>query len=244
MTFSIPAVALLLTAALLGTAYAQQRRHLPQGVYHPRLAWLRAGLYFCACLLVSLWSGVLAGLLDAPIATAEQQASPAWWAFVLVYAVVIVVGYVVIWPHGTFTDGRRHHGALSLAYGSFWGLCQGLWFLTLWAWAEKTGLAAGWVAVISYLLIGGYNGVWHRFFWDLHVSPPHNYTEWNARKVLLCHTPNLLLGLCLLAFYGNGALFVLMQMIALAASAWFMRFPAPWDDYTAVPGQERRLSAA
>lgn len=234
--------ALLLVAAALALGYVLSRRHAPPGVYSPRLAWLRAGLYFCACLLAAEAAGVLDAVLQAPLATAAQRGDPRWWLLVGACFAAVIVGYALVWPRGTFTDGRVRHGLLSLGYGAVWGACQGLWFLTLWSLAGRSGLAPVWVAVLSYLLIGGWNGVWHRFFWDIQVSPPHNYREWNGRKVLFCHTPNLLLGLSLLALYGNAALFVLMQVLALACSAYAMRFPAWWDDYRAVPGQERSLS--
>ena len=233
--------ALLVVACALALGYASRRRHATPGVYSPRLAWLRAGLYFCACLLAAEAAGVLDGVLGSPLATDAQRADPRWWLLVSACFAVVIAGYAFIWPRGTFTDGRTRHSALSLLYGATWGACQGLWFLALWSLVGRSGLAPIWIAVISYLLIGTYNGVWHRFFWDIQVSPPHNYREWNGRKVLLCHTPNLLLGLSLLALYGNAGLFVGMQVIALAASAWHMRFPAWWDDYSATPGEERSL---
>lgn len=237
------AAALCALALVLAVAHAVAHRAVARGVYHPRLAWLRAGLYFCACLLAADFSGVLDAVLQSPLATPAQRADPVWWLLVAACFGVVLVGYNAIWPRGTFTDGRRRHGLLGLAFGATWGLCQGLWFLVLWSLVARSGWPAWAVAVVAYLAIGGYNGVWHRFVWDLHVSPPHNYREWNGRKVLLCHTPNLVLGLALLALYGNGALFVLMQVIALASSAWHMRFPAWWDEYCAVPGEERSLTA-
>lgn len=210
--------------------------------YSPKLAWLRALAYFAACLGVAGMTGVLGRVISEPLATEAQRASPLWWAHTALYFAVIVVGYGVIWPIGTFTDGRKRHALLAPAYGLAWGLCQGLWFLSIWTLLGKTGLSTLWVAGLSYLAIGGYNAVYHSQFWDIYVSPPHNYTEWNAKKVLLCHTPNLLVGLSYLAIQGNAAIFALTQGLALALSAFFMRFPAPWDDYTAEAGRERPLA--
>lgn len=215
----------------------------PKRIYSPKAAWLRASLYFGACLLVACFSGALDWALTAPLASAEQRAQPLWWLLTAACWLVIVVGYGVVWPRGTFTDGRPQHALLSLAYGAVWGACQAPWFLTIWLLVARSGLAAVWVAAISYLLIGGYNGIWHRFFWDIYVSPPHNYTEWNAKKVLLCHTPNLLLTLTMLALYGNAGMFVLLQAVALALSAFAMHFPAPWDDYRAEAGLEKPIAA-
>ncbi len=230
-----------LAVILLGI-YLQQRRGIAKDCYSPRLAWLRAGLYFCACLLIANVSGVLFKVLNSPLATAAQLVNPFWWLLTAACTVVIVVGYAVIWPIGTFHDGRQRHAALSLLYGSVWGICQGLLFLSFWAWVEYSGLAVYWVAIISYGLIGAYNGCWHNFFWDIYVSPPHNYSEWNGRKVLFCHTPNLLICLSYLALYGNAGIYVLLQGVALAASAYAMRFPAFWDDYSAEAGRERSIA--
>ena len=239
----MPTVLLIAVTLALALGYVAARRHASRGAYSPRLAWLRAGLYFCVCLFAATVSGVLDTVLGTPLATAAQRADPWWWLLVVACFGVILVGYHFVWPRGTFTDGRRHHTLLSLAYGAVWGLCQGLWFLVIWTLIARSGWPTWAVAIAAYLAIGGYNGIWHRFVWDVHVSPPHNYREWNGRKVLLCHTPNLLLGLTLLALHGNGGLFVLMQVLALALSAWHMRFPAWWDDYRAVPGEERSLAA-
>lgn len=208
--------------------------------YSPKLAWLRALAYFAFCFGIAAASGALQSVLGAPLVPADAGA--AWWALALGYLAIIVIGYAVIWPIGTFTDNRARHGALSIAYGATWGLAQGMWFLTIWTWIGKAGLAPLWSGALAYLAIGGYNGLWHRFFWDIYVSPPHNYTEWNGRKVLLAHTPNLIVGLVLLGLYGSGGVYVLMQALALGISAFVMRFPAPWDQYTAVAGQERTLS--
>lgn len=234
--------ALALLALVLALLYRWQQRSAAQGRYSPRLAWLRAGLYFCFCLLVASFSGVLATVIHTPLATAAQLADLRWWALTLACAAVIAIAYAVIWPRGTFTDGRRLHPLLTLVYGSVWGICQGLLFLSMWALVQHSGLGVWWVALISYFLIGAYNGCWHHFFWDIHVSPPHNYSEWNGRKVLFCHTPNLLLCLSYLALYGNAGIYLLLQGAALAASAWFMRFPAFWDDYSAAPGRERSIA--
>lgn len=209
--------------------------------YSPRMAWLLAPAYFAFCLIAAAASGVLGRALREPLAEPEHWQSPLWIALTAACWAVILVAYGLIWPRGTFTDGRKSHPLLATLYGLAWGLCQGLWFLTLWSLVARSGLPVLWVALISYLLIGGYNSVYHRYFWDIHVSPPHNYREWNAKKVLFCHTPNLLVCLTHYALFQSDAMFALLQGAALALSARAMRFPAPWDDYHAVAGQERSL---
>ena len=236
-------IGLALTAAVLLLDSGQLRRQRTPGQYKPELAWRRAWAYFCMCLVIGSLSGALATVLGSPLATVEQLVDPRWWLMTLACAAVVFVGYAVIWPMGTFTDGRPLHGRVTLLYGRLWGACQALLFLSIWALIERSGLGVWWVAAATFLAIATYNGLWHRLVWDKYVSPPHNYTEWNARKVLLCHTPNLLVCLAYLAVYGNVGIFVLLQAYALAVSAWAMHFPKWSDDYTAPAGQERSITA-
>lgn len=231
------ASALLL--AILALGYWRRRAGRDPGRYDPRLAWLRAGLYFCAALLLSWSLGVLHGLLAAPLVAPEQWRNPYWAAYTLAYALFLWFAYMVLWPRGTFTDGRKRHPLIATGYGLAWGLCHGQVFLCFWALAERTGLGSFWVAALSWLLLSGYNFAYHQFFWDVHVSPPHNHAAWNAKKVLFCHAPNLLLGLAWLAIWGNFGLWLLFQTGCLLASAHHMRFPAWHDDYSAVAGETR-----
>ena len=225
--------------ALPGLLAACRRRAAGRDArrYDPRLAWLCAGAYFCAVLPLSWALGVLPGLLDAPLVTAAQWRDPHWIAYTLFYAAVLWVAYMRVWPLGSFTDGRRRHPLLATGYGLAWGLCHGQAFLCFWALAERSGLGVFWVAGLTFLLLSGYNFAFHQFFWDVRVSPPHNYAAWNLRKVLCCHAPNLALGLVWLALWGNFGLWLLLQTACLLASAHHMRFPAWYDDYTAVAGE-------
>ncbi len=211
-------------------------------LYVPSWAWLRALIYFALCLLVARGCGVLALLQQQSVVSASQLQDPLWRVLGLSCLAVVGVAYGLIWPKGTFTDGRRARPLLAGLYGLCWGICQGLLFLSIWQLVQASGLATLWVGLISYALIGVYNGLLHHHFWDVYVSPPHNYSEWNLRKVVCCHTPNLMLCLSFYGLFCNAALFVLLQGLALALSAIAMRFPAPWDDYRAPAGQERSLS--
>ena len=231
----IAGAALLVGLALfLGASPRLQARQ-----YEPRLAWRCAGLYFCAALMLSWSLGVLHSLLAMPLVRAEQWREPHWLAYTLAYVLVLWFAYMVLWPRGSFTDGRRKHPWLTTGYGLAWGLCHGQVFLCFWALAERTGLGGLGVAILTYLLLSGYSFVYHQFFWDVQVSPPHNYAAWNLKKVLYCHTPNLLLGLVWLAVWGNFGLWLLLQTGCLLASAHHMRFPAWYDDYTAIAGETR-----
>jgi hypothetical protein len=60
------------------------------------------------------------------------------------------------------------------------------------------------------------------------VTPEHNIVEWNGRKVLLAHTPNLIATLTYLTLHGNMGIFILLQTIALLSSTYFMHFPPFW----------------
>lgn len=232
-----------LLAALL-VAYLRLRSQLDTQLYQPRLAWLRAGLYAVCCALLAHLVGTFQALTQTPLLAGYEQAGVAWLLATALCFVVIVVAYAVIWPRGTFTDGRARHPLSQLLFGLAWGLAQGLLFLSFWLLLSQTGWATLWLALLAYLCIGGYNGLWHHFVWDIHVSPPHNYSEWNARKVLLCHTPNLLVSLSHLAVFGNLWVFLALQTLALVLSAWAMRFPAYGDAYHPLPGQERSLKSA
>ena len=52
--------------------------------YHPRLAWIRGGIYFASCFILSILTGVFSTLISQPIATGENLSNPIWWAFTLI----------------------------------------------------------------------------------------------------------------------------------------------------------------
>ena len=92
------------------------------------------------------------------------------------------------------------------------------------------------MVAVSFLVIATFTGTWHQFFWDIYVAPIHNIPEWNLRKVLFVHTPNLVLSLSLLTLFGSGSIVVAAQVVALVGSSIFMRFPAPTDEDTLMDG--------
>ena len=198
--------------------------------YNATVAWKRGGAFVLAAITLGYLSGV----------TQEITTQAAWpgnldaraWPGLAIYTVLIVVGYGVIWPRGTLTHGRPLRPLRAVFFGLCWGLAQSLVFLTLWTWCGLLGLGPWWTAGLAYLAIGTYNGLWQALYWDVKVSPPHNIQSWNARKVALVHTPNLLFTLAWLTVYGlPGAwVVVVMQCTALVLSSWTMHFPAPGDD--------------
>ena len=63
------AVAIAVVLAGLAGVYSFRYRTHPWDIYYPKLAWLRAGMYFCGCYLLSYWSGAMELLVASPIAT-------------------------------------------------------------------------------------------------------------------------------------------------------------------------------
>jgi hypothetical protein len=89
--------------------------------------------------------------------------------------------------------------------------------------------APRWGAALAVYLLGGtLNGLWHAKYWDNNVSPDHNIKAQNQRKILLAHTPNLIASLAHMFAFGNPALFVLAQTLALLTSTMVMHFPPFW----------------
>ena len=197
--------------------------------YNPKHAWARAMVYFFACLLISHFSGALGQVLGDPLATAEQLRDPLWITLLFASYCVIFIGYFVIWPRGTRTYGRRRNLAVVATFGLLWGICEGLLFLSIFILCQRVTPSNVIATAITFAILAAFLGLWHSLYWDIHVAPEHNIPEWNKRKVLFAHVPNLLVTLTFLAIYNNAAIFVIVQASALVASTYFMRFPAFWD---------------
>jgi len=196
--------------------------------YNPRMAWTHAAVYFVVCFVTAYFTGALQKVLGEPLATVEQLADIKWIFFTLLCVGIEVWGYVYIWPKGTLTHGRKLYWSVVLTFGLLWGLSEGFLFLSVFMLAEKL-IASRFLAwLASFILISTFLGVWHQFHWDIYVAPEHNILEWNGRKVLLAHVPNLLVTLTYLSIYGNAGIFVLCQTFALIASTYYMRFPPFW----------------
>ena len=210
-------------AGLVGVRTAAASR----GVRTPRSAWGRAFGYFGVCWAAAWATGVTPTVFsDAPV-SADQWSSASWWVWMAGSAAVIVIAYGLIWPRGTLTHGRPRQAAWSLGFGLAWGLAQGQLYLTFWSIAERI-FGAGFLAGVGvWLAISAFTGIWQDQYWDRLVSPEHNIAAWNARKVVLCHVPNLVVTLTFLGVHQNGLIFVLLQTAALVLSCWFMRFPGP-----------------
>jgi hypothetical protein len=246
VTTTDDAVALLAAVAAVAAIldYRRARPRVPPGHYSPRLAWLRAALYFCFATLLAWISGVLHTLLHEAPVTAQQLRNPTWQVLASLTLAQLVFGYAILWPRGTVTYGRPRRIALAIAFGTMWGLAQGQLVLCLYAGVSRLVPGPWWTIAVMLLLTSAFIGNWHSRYWDIHVSPDHNVREWNLRKVLFAHTPFLVLSLTFLVLYRNALLFVLAQAAALACAAVAMHFPAPWDAPTPQHRPEGRSRVA
>jgi hypothetical protein len=226
----------VVTAILVALYLAYHRRH-PPDVYVPRASWLRAGIYFCACYLISIATGTFKAMLSNPIATPEQIADPAWWAWVAGLVVHVTVAYWVIWARYTLRFERRLDLVPQIAFGLLWGPASGLLFLSAYRVAQAVGRAwAAWqVWLLAYAAIGIWQWLWQDYGWDVYISPEHD-SPWSiVVKTLVTHIPNITACLTFYALYGNHAVFVALQTWSLVGASIAMRMPAPWSRAVTPP---------
>jgi hypothetical protein len=184
------------------------------------------------CFAIAYFSGALSLVLNNPLATAQNLGNTRWILFTLLCVAVEIWAYVFLWPRGTLTHGRQLYWSVVLTFGIVWGLSEGLLFLSVFTLASKFIASKFFVWLVSFLVIGTFVGLWHQFYWDIYVAPEHNILEWNVKKVLFAHIPNLMITLAYLTIYENAGIFVLCQAFALIASTYFMRFPPFWKNTT------------
>lgn len=208
------------------------RKRVSTGSYSPYVAWLRGGIFFCACFLISRASGVMTTLLYEPWFGVSQLGNSAWWLATLLVSGHVAFAYLYFWPRGTTDHGRPLHRSLVLIFGILWGLAQSQLVLSVYAQLSTFIGNPVLLVVAMVILYSAFAATWQSRYWDVHVSPGHNIREWNVRKVLVAHVPFLVLSLIHLTVFGNAALFVMWQVVALAASTWVMHFPAPGDPET------------
>jgi hypothetical protein len=225
---AIAAATMLVFALLLLPA----RRRVATGYYSPTLAWLRGGIFFCACFLISRASGVMTMLLYEPWFEVPQLGNLAWWVATLLVSGHVAFAYLYFWPRGTSDHGRPLHRSHVLTFGVLWGLAQSQLVLSVYVQLSKHIGNPVLLVIAMVIIYSAFAATWQSRYWDVHVSPAHNIREWNVRKVLIVHLPFLILSLIHLGIFENAALFVMWQVVALAASTWVMHFPAPGDPET------------
>ena len=100
--------------------------------YDAGLAWLRAGIYFSICLLLSWATGVFTVLVNSPLVTDPSQlANPVWWGALLVIVSFQLYAYFRIWPSGTFHLNRPMYPVAAFIFALLWGFCEAQLFLAL-----------------------------------------------------------------------------------------------------------------
>ena len=187
-------------------------------------AWIRAAAYVTALIALATVSGTVAAIGADPWGL---TGTPGWWPAVTFYLAVVIIGYVVIWPRGTWTFGRPLVLPDTLLFGAAWGLAEGLLFATVWRGVDAAIVSAALAVAVAFVVLSAYVGLVHALWWDRVVAPPHNNPAWNLRKVLGAHVPNLLVGLIVVAKYDALGVLVLAQVIALISSSLAMRMPSP-----------------
>lgn len=228
MTLFIAAIVLTLVV-LLVLRFTRFRGH-PWDIYYPRLAWLRAGIFFCCCYLLSYFSGAMELLLESPIATREQLADRNWWLFTIGVYAFILVAYAGVWARFTVVFDRGQRLGIGIVFGLLWGSSTGQLLLSVWLLVGQLGLPdwGRWLA--TFFVLGAWQPNWHNIYWDHYIAPEHDTPLTQKIKAFGCHIPNLVIGLTHLTLYENYFVFFSAQLIALLSASIAMRFPAPWDE--------------
>ncbi|MCP4139135.1 MAG: hypothetical protein GY755_02400 [Chloroflexi bacterium] len=233
---SLLAILVVLFIATTVRIRRQTKGQVPD-TYNVYAAWLRGFQYFCASVGLGLILGVVEKIIISFSNTTSEIKNPAWIGFTLACILVEIIAYYIIWPMGTLHHGRKLHIPSVVVFALLWGISDGFIFLSIWALVEFFVSIRWLIAVISFILIATYKGIWQSQYWDIHVSPEHNIPEWNLRKVLFAHIPNLLVTLTYLSIYESAGMFLIFQIIAIMGSAYFMRFPA-WTTIT-IKGNQK-----
>jgi len=202
--------------------------------YDTRAAWLRAFAYFAFAWALGMASGAVPTIIGNPWVLPGQASSILWIAFTALLAVVVFVGYWIIWPIGTLPHGRRVIVPDTVVFGVVWGVSEGLLFGSVWLLAKRfwdgligAGTGADFaICFTTIIALSIFVGMWHALYWDVHISPEHNIYEWNIRKVLLAHNPNLILGAIYVTAWENLGIWVALQAFALFGSTLAMPFPS------------------
>ncbi|MHA1914996.1 MAG: hypothetical protein ACW986_12435 [Promethearchaeota archaeon] len=135
---------------------------------------------------------------------------------------------MIVWPRSTLTFDRKYSFGSEIFFGIIWGFSTGglvLSFYHLWSLA---GFTTRVTYILSYICIGVWQFFIQAYFWDIYVSPEHDTPRSLLIKTIACHIPNMLISLRFLAIWGNYAIFIIINIIALTSSTIAQKFPAPW----------------
>ena len=100
--------------------------------YRSDTAWLRAIIYFSVCIIIGWITGALKLVTRSPLATSEQLSDPLWIGFMLICIATELIAYCVIWRKGTLAYDRPLNLGAVIIFGTIWGICEGLLFLSIW----------------------------------------------------------------------------------------------------------------
>ena len=208
--------------------FAARANHDPT-VYSPRLAWIRAWVYYCIVIVIAWMSGALGYIFDRPLIAPGRLQDTTWLILITVCWLVAIWAYVYWWPRGTLTHDRKLYLLPTIVHGLMWGFCAGILYLSMYAAIEQFGFPGIVNAIILVAILSVFNLNYQVGWWDIYVSPRHNIKATNNGKVALAHQPFLIAVLTLLVMYGDGGMFVLLSMFAMTCSAVAMRFPPFWE---------------
>jgi len=208
--------------------YFAKGRGRPDTEFRPGFAWLRAGIYFSICYLISYATGTMQKILDTPIVTSEQLKNPVWWAWTVACFAFIFIAYTYMWVHFTATFDRKKDLGWSALFGILWGTSSGQLFLSAWVVSDRIFSSAALAFIVAASALSIWQGFFHAIYWDHYVSPEHDTPLTLKIKTVAGHAPNVLLTLSYVAVYGNYTLFILFQTIALTSASIGMRFPSPF----------------
>ena len=222
------AALLAITFVALAVIYDVRFRPVPWDIYRPKAAWLRAGLYFCCCWLLSYLSGGMQLLLESPVYTAAQLGNPNWVLYTLGLYAFILIAYPGVWSYFTPVFERRKNTLVSALFGFLWGSSSGQLFLSVWLIAGRLGLPDWGTWLVTFTVLAAWQPNWHNIYWDHYIAPEHDTPMTQKIKALGCHIPNMAIGLTYLTLYENYLIFVSTQVIACMSAGIGMRYPAPW----------------
>jgi hypothetical protein len=223
-------VVAVVAAVLLVALVVQYRRRWagrPWTSYDARPAWIRAGIYFSVCWLLSWASGGMELIATSPVVTAEQLGDFRWWAWTALAFGFILIAYGIVWVRYTVRFDRPRNDLAAGVFGFLWGSSSGQLFLAVWLFANDTGLPEWGAWLATWLVLGAWQPNFHNIYWDHWIAPEHDTRMTQKIKALGCHIPNLAITLTYLALFDNYLLFVSLQVIACMSASLGMRFPAP-----------------
>ncbi len=227
LTVFITGVAILLIILL--TVYLKNYRGLPQNDFNPVVLWIRAGIYFCSCLMLSWVTGTMTKIFQSPFVTQNQLNSPAWIVWTAGCFILVFVAYWIIWARMTLTFNRKRYLITQILFGLIWGICTAQIFLVIWNFCGIFDWPL-WVRwIVGYILISVYMGFWQDLYWDVYVVPEHDTPRSIKLKVWTSHVPNMTFSLIYLALYDNQIIFIMLQTLALTGASIFLRFPPFWE---------------